>query len=917
MNMHKQQLHQALNDDALVLPLDILDRTQLPLVGGKAAQLGELIRAGFTVPAGFCVSTTAYAKVSASAELDALLSQLRAVPPTDIARQAELAAAVRTAILHAPVSHDITSAITEAYQELAQHKPVPVAVRSSATAEDLPDASFAGQQDTFLNIIGVEALLDAVRRCWASLWTDRAVSYRANQGIDPHAVRLAIVVQCMVDAQVAGVLFTANPLTGKRRQAVIDANPGLGEAVVSGATTPDHFVVNTLTGEIIDRRVGDKQVVVRATASGGIERIEQPAQQTACLSVSQVCTLAALGGKVEAHFGTPQDIEWALDTSDQIWLLQARPITTLFPLPAEAPATDDVLRVYLSFTVQQGTYQPFTPMGISAIRVLASAITTLMGFPPQDPLRGPSFMTEAASRIYLDVTGALRSSFGRAVLSNMMAQAEVHAVAIFQQLSTDPRLSLIKTRRLPLVLAIGRVFVRLRLPWYLLQTLVRPAAARKRLSQLTRTLHDATKVQATADPHSRVAALEQLFLTTLPRLLSDTAPVMIGGMGTFTLAGKLLGTLASQDELQIILRGLPDNPTSEMNLALWTLAQTLQADQPTATLVQNTPPAQLAEAYHTKRLPSALQHGLEQFLTTYGHRSVNELDLGVPRWSENPTYVLSVLASYLQLTGAAQAPDRQFQRVAHEAQVMLSELTHRAQSKSRLGGLLVGFLLRRARALGGLREMPRYILALLLAQARTLLWPIGDALVQAGRLAQASDIFFLSLPEVHSALDGADYRSIVHERRVQYGKEGARRHVPLVLLSDGTEPTIAQAAATVGTEVLKGTPASPGRVTAPARVILDPHNAQLARGEILVAPSTDPGWTPLFLTAGGLVMEMGGAMSHGAIVAREYGIPAVVGAAGAIKRIRSGQVVTVDGTTGTITLEYEQKTSESTETAQL
>jgi rifampicin phosphotransferase len=566
----QQQPHQTPNtSDGLVLPLDALNRTQLPLVGGKAAQLGELIQAGFTVPVGFCISTTAYAHISTTAELDTLLAQLRAVAPTDTARQATLAAAVRTAILHAPVPSEITAAITDAYQALGQSKPLPVAVRSSATAEDLPDASFAGQQDTFLNSIGVEALLDAVRRCWASLWTDRAVSYRAHQGIDPHAVRLAVVVQRMVDAQVAGVLFTANPLSGKRRQAVIDANPGFGEAVVSGATTPDHFVVNTLTGEIIDRQMGAKQVVARAIAGGGTERIEQPAQQIACISDSQVRALATLGGKVEAHFGTPQDIEWALDTEEQFWLLQARPITTLFPLPADAPATDDVLRAYLSFTVQQGTYQPFTPMGISAIRVLASAITTLIGFPPQNPLHGPSFVTEAASRVCLDVTGALRSSFGRTVLSNVMAQAEVHAVAIFEHLSADPRLSLGKPRRLPLVLAIGRVFSRLRLPWYLLQTLARPVIAQRRLLQLTRTLQDAAQVQPPADPRSRVAAVEQLFFTTLPRLLSATAPVMIGGMGTFTLAGKLLGSLATEDELQIILRGLPNNPTSEMTLVLW------------------------------------------------------------------------------------------------------------------------------------------------------------------------------------------------------------------------------------------------------------------------------------------------------------------------------------------------------------
>lgn len=903
---------QAVHAGALVAPLDGLERTLLSAVGGKAAQLGELIRAGFAVPAGFCVTTTAYARVSASADLDALLAELSTVPPTDIVRQAALAAAVRSAILQTLVPSDITSAILETYQALEPDASVPVAVRSSATAEDLPNASFAGQQETFLNVVGAEAVLDAIRRCWASLWTDRAVSYRATHAVDPRTVRLAVVVQRMVDAQVAGVLFTANPLTGKRRQAVIDANPGLGEAVVSGAATPDHFVVHTPTGEILERRIGDKRLVIRATAGGGAQRVEQLAQpNTACLSNAQIRTLAALGARVEAHFGTPQDIEWACDATGRVWLLQTRPITTLFPLPLDAPATDAMLRVYLCFTVQQGTAWPFTPMGISAMRVAASAIVTFLGYPPRDTLQGPHFITETASRIFLDVTGALRSAFGRAILSNIMAQAEVHAAAIFQQLSADPRLSLLQTRRLAFVLTIGRLFVRTRLPCSLLQTLLRPATARTRLLRLTDRLRATASVTATNDPHVRVVAVERLIFDTLPQLLSGAAPVMLGSMGTFTLASTLLGDLASEGERQILLRGLPGNPTTEMNLALWALAQTVQVDPLAAALVQHTPPAQLSDAYRSGSLPTALQQGLAQFLAIYGHRSVNELDMGVRRWSEDPIYLFGVLASYLQLRDLAQAPDRQFQRAAGEAETMLAELTRRARRASLLRGLLVGFFLRRARALGGLREMPRFALALLLAQARTLLSPIGDALVQVGRIEFAADIFLLSFPEVHAALDGADFRSTVHERRTEYEQEHARRHIPLVLLSDGVTPTLD--AAEVGGDLLRGTPASPGRVTALARVILDPHAAHLAHGEILVAPSTDPGWTPLFLTAGGLVTETGGAMSHGAIVAREYGIPAVVGVAGATTRMHTGQSVTVDGTTGVVTFAPRQDAPNSSE----
>lgn len=448
--------------DAFVLPLAALDQTVLVIAGGKAAQLGDLIRAGFAVPPGFCVTTATYTHIAAQAGLEASLTALSELPSDEMTRHAEHASALRAAILQTPVTGEITSAIAQAYQSLGQDKPIPVAVRSSATAEDWPEASFAGQQETFLNVIGVESVLDAVRRCWASLWTDRAVSYRAHQGIDPHSVQIAVIVQRMVDAEVAGVLFTANPLTGKRHQAVIDANPGLGEAVVSGATTPDHFVVNTSTGEIVERRLSDRRVVIRTDPMGGTQRVEGRAQ-AACLTDAQIRALAELGTRVEATLGLPQDIEWAIDAAGRLWLLQARPITTLFPLPPNAPIGGD-LRVYLSFTVQQGTYLPFTPMGIAAMRVLASAVVTFLGYPPQKPSEGPRFMVEAAGRIFLDVTGALRTAVGRAILSGTMAQAEVQAATIFQQLTGDPRLTLVKTSGLSLVLTAGRVLARTGLP---------------------------------------------------------------------------------------------------------------------------------------------------------------------------------------------------------------------------------------------------------------------------------------------------------------------------------------------------------------------------------------------------------------------------------------------------------------------
>jgi pyruvate,water dikinase len=280
---------------------------------------------------------------------------------------------------------------------------------------------------------------------------------------------------------------------------------------------------------------------------------------------------------------------------------------------------------------------------------------------------------------------------------------------------------------------------------------------------------------------------------------------------------------------------------------------------------------------------------------------VAEIDLGLPRWSEDPTHILGVLANYLRLDNPELAPDVQFRRAAHEAQEMVADLTYRAARKGRLRGALVRFLLKRARALAGLREVPKFCIVLGLARARALLWSIGEELARSGRLERAEDIFFVGLPEAREALSGTDLRHEVRERRAGYEHELHRRHVPRILLSDGTEPTDeALQAASAADDTLRGTPASPGLVTAKARVVLDPTGAHLEPGEILVAPSTDPGWTPLFLTAGGLVMEMGGAMSHGAVVAREYGIPAVVGVPDATERIVSGQQITVDGATGTI-----------------
>jgi pyruvate,water dikinase len=910
---HEQQPHklQIYKKIEFVLPFAAIDRSSVVIAGGKAANLGELTQAGFPVPPGFCVTTEAYALVAEEAGLELMLAELVAARTDDTTHLAAAAAEARATLLAAPIPESVAEAIRKAYGELVHDAAVPVAVRSSATAEDLPFASFAGQQETYLNIIGLDALLDAIRRCWASLWTDRAVSYRASLNIDPRTVRLAVAVELLVDATVAGVLFTAHPLTRQRRQAVIDASPGLGEAVVSGAVNPDHFVVDTTTGEIVERRLGEKRLAVRATAGGGIQQVELTSGNTeACLSDEQLRALAAVGARVEAHYGAPQDIEWAIDAVGKLWLVQSRPITTLYPLPDNAPETDDVLRAYFCLNVFQGVYRPLTPMGIAVFRLFGSAIAGVFRLAPRDPLRGPSILVEAGGRLFLDITAALRTSIGRTFLLKAAHIGEAPSAALFQQLMTDPRLSLLPTPSFRVIRALGSLLEKTRTPLYVMQALLWPSTVQKHMTKVRAWLQSlddegavAASIQSRADLADRLTALEQRLPGRVTSVFRTIPVMLISGLGSYALSGWLLKGLATTDDMRIVLRGLPHNPTTEMDLELWALAKRVQADAVATQAVRETPPKRLAQLYREGTLPPVLQRGLGEFLHAYGHRGVAEIDLGLPRWSEDPTHILGVLANYLQLNDPDQAPDVQFHRGAQEAEAMVATLTRRARRTGWLRGVLVGFFLKRTRALAGFREMPKFCLVLLLASTRHTLLSIGTAMEKVGCLEHAGDIFFITLAEAHAALAGEDMHQMVGERRANYEHEVQRRSIPRVLLSDGTEPTVASRLEEVPEGTLTGFPASPGRATAQARVILDPTGARLEPGEVLVAPSTDPGWTPLFLTAAGLVMEMGGTMSHGAVVAREYGIPAVVGVPGATEHITTGQQITIDGSAGTVYLE--------------
>ena len=892
---------------ALVLPLRALGAGSLPIAGGKAANLGILLQADLPVPDGFCVTTEAYADVAATTDLHSVIDRLADVPAADIAQLAALAGEARAILLATPIPHATAEAIRAAYRDLYElgAEPARVAVRSSATAEDLPSASFAGQQDTYLNIVGEEALLDAVRRCWASLWTDRAVTYRAANQIDHAAVRLAVVVQQMVASSVAGVLFTANPLSGHRGQMVVDASPGLGEAVVSGAVNPDHWVLDTATGAAIETRLGDKRLVIRGVAGGGTEHVTlEDGSAESSLTLEQLTELAALGRRVQAHFGAPQDIEFAFDEAGRCLLVQARPITTLYPLPAGALAPADSLRVYFSINVAQGVFRPLTPMGIQGLRLVSTSMATAFDNAPADPLAGVGAIVVAGHRLFGDVTPVLRHTLGRKLFLTATRFMEARTRALVEEMAHDPRLSTAGSSARPLVARIVKAAARNHVPARILQAITRPDAARQRAYQTAQDALALGDVPADADAASRLDQVQHALSTAPARLLFGVMPVAGVGLLSRALAGRLLGELATSEEIERVVRAIPHNPTTEMDLDLWALSQRLRADAPSVQALASRIPADLASAYLAGTLPAALQSGLAEFLAAWGQRGVAEIDLGLPRWEEDPTHILGVLANYQRLEEQSRAPDAQFAEAAARAEQTIEMLTRRAVERGgpagKLKSPLVKALLRRARDLSGLREWPKYYFVALSARARASLKVVGAELAARGVLETADDVFFVNLREARAGLAGTDLRALVAERREGYNAELGRRHVPRLFLSDGTEPTPAVDPNATADGALRGTPASSGTVRGRARVVLDPVGAHLEPGEILVAPSTDPGWTPLFLTAAGLVMEMGGAMSHGSVVAREYGIPAVVGVDGASARIKTGQTIEIDGGRGVV-----------------
>jgi pyruvate,water dikinase len=886
-------------DPHIIVPLNA--NVPFTLGGGKGANLSRLVAAGFLVPSGFIITTRAYQwYVEANRLGDWIVETVRSARSDDVAALDRASAEIRARFEAATMPPELADAIRGGYGKMSSPQ---VAVRSSATTEDLPEASFAGQQDTFLNVATDSEVVKAVVRCWSSLWTARAIGYRTHNAIEHQGAAVAVVVQEMVQSEVAGVLFTANPLTGKRTETVIDATFGLGEALVSGQVEPDHYVVDSLRNRILSKTLGAKAAAIRSKPEGGTETIVLNAAAQQALPDKAILELAALGRRAEMLFGVRQDIEWAW-AGEKLYLLQSRPITSLFPVPAGMPP--EPVQVLLSFGAFQGMLDPMTPLGRDVLLSAPANVSKLIA--PSSSFDARRLFAVAAERLFINVTGVLRHTRARKLIRKALMVIEPGTGQVLESLETDLALASERSRtRLKSVTP--AIPLLLRIIGHLAYNVLWPDAGRRRIQRRLEAAVTSFQAKSSAATTlgQRIALCDAVF-TSVRRFAPVLVPGLAVGLGSLRLLHYLGSDVPGGEDLILeTTRGLSHNVTTEMDLSLWQTAVVIRNDPAAAAHFRGSDVATLAAEALAGQLPTAAQTALGAFLKRYGMRGIAEIDLGRPRWRDDPTPLLQVLQSYLRIADPGHAPDVVFERGAKAAETTIAALV-KGMRRTRYGWLksrLLTAAARRMRALAGLRESPKFTAIRLLGVLREGLLESSRELLASGVLARPDDIFYLYLAELRALADGEprDWRMLVAERRSIYRREMGRRQMPRVLLSDGRaffEGFVGSSA--VAGAALAGSAVSPGIVEGMVHVVADPHGVQLAPGEILVCRGTDPAWTPLFLAAGGLVMEVGGLMTHGSVVAREYGIPAVVGVHQATTRLQTGQRVRVDGSRGTITI---------------
>ncbi|WP_261300619.1 phosphoenolpyruvate synthase [Paenibacillus andongensis] len=858
----------------LVLDFQEMEKTQLWLVGGKGLNLGELSKIrGIQVPEGFCVTTVGYQKaIEQNETYHVLLNRLTMLKVVDRDQIGEISRKIRQIITEVEIPSDVVKAVTHYLSQFGEEHAY--AVRSSATAEDLPHASFAGQHDTYLNIIGKNAILQHISKCWASLFTERAVIYRMQNGFDHRQVYLSVIVQKMVFPQASGILFTADPITSNRKLLSIDASFGLGEALVSGLVSADCYKVRE--EEIVEKRIATKKLAIYGRKEGGTEtkQIDPDQQKTQTLSEEQILQLAHIGRQIEAYFGCPQDIEWCLD-KDTFFIVQSRPITTLYPIPE---ANDQENHVYLSVGHQQMMTDPIKPLGLSFYLLIT-----------------PAPMRKAGGRLFIDVAPRLATPVNRETLLNTVGY--------------DP---LIKGA---LMTIIERDFIKL-VP----NDQTAPIPGRSNTDMLAQFENDPTivtdlikssqtsieelkqKIQAKSGSDLFDFILEDI--QQLKKILFDprsTAVFMSAINASTWINDKMNEWLGEKNAADTLSQSVPNNITSEMGLALMEVADVIRPYPEVIDYLQHIKDENFLDELVKLDGGQEIRDAIYAFLNKYGMRCAGEIDISKTRWSEKPiTLVPMILGNIKQFE--PNAGIRKFEQGRQEAlekeQELLARLKqlpdgeHKANETKRMISLIRNFI--------GYREYPKYGWINRYFVYKQALLKEAELLVKASVIHEKEDIFYLTFEELHEVVRTNQLDDQIIKKRKEDYKFFEKLTPPRVITSDGEIIAGEYKRENLPANAIVGLPVSSGVIEGRARVILNMENAHLEDGDILVTSFTDPGWTPLFVSIKGLVTEVGGLMTHGAVIAREYGLPAVVGVENATRLIKDGQRIRVNGTEGYI-----------------
>lgn len=702
-------------------------------------------------------------------------------------------------------------------------------------------------------------------------------------------------------------MFTANPLTGKRTETVIDAILGLGEALVSGQVEPDNYVIDTNSLQIIKKTIGAKAFSIQANSHGGTVKSMQSANNRQAIFDNEILELVQIGMKTAEYFNSPQDIEWAM-AQGCFYLVQSRPITSLYPIPTSLPnwkSENNNLQVWFSFASWQGMLDPITPLGQDTFRYFATGIGRLLGFYME--VENQNIFANAGERLYVNLTPIIRSELGRKMLPTIIASIEPTIINPLKSLYNDPQLST-KKNGLGFRTKIQFIRVILKILFKVIRNLINPVNGRKNLQKKIESTLENLRVKGenAKNLSEQLEVIEDAFIIKPGILIPEMLSGVISGQAPMQILFKLSASLSDGAKKVLELtKGLPYNVTTEMDLVLWHTALKIKKSTDAFEHFNKNEVSLLTSEYLNGNLPSVAQSQIKVFLETYGSRGIAEIDMGRQRWAENPIHIIQVIKGYLQIEDEKLSPAEVFKR-GEQSAVQAQEQLIQAFKKVPGGFIkhrVVKFLASRLRELGGLRETPKFALVRMISIYRNMLLKSGLQLVQEGLIKNQDDLFYLHLNELKKFAEnrGKDWYGIIEERRQNYGREQRRKRIPRLMLSDGTafyegfSETTNECAA-----ILNGFPVSSGVFEGLVRVVFNPQEDILLPGEILVCPATDPAWTPLFLLAGGLILEVGGMMTHGSVVAREYGIPAVVGVNQATLRLKTGQHIRMDGSTGQI-----------------